>query len=46
MNISLALASDPPIDFARRVFEANELPWHRAVKKVPYFDLESESLKL
>tara|TARA_B100001121_G_scaffold302916_1_gene316162 strand:+ start:262 stop:1671 length:1410 start_codon:yes stop_codon:yes gene_type:complete len=39
-NIAIHLLG---VDFARRVFEANELPWHRAVKKVPYFDLETDS---
>ena len=39
-NIAIHLLG---VEFANRVFEANELPWHRAVKKVPCFDLETES---
>ena len=39
-NIAIHLLG---VDFARRVFDANELPWHRAVKKVPYFDPKTES---
>ncbi len=39
-NIAIHLLG---VEFASRVFEANDLPWHRAVKKVPCFDLETGS---
>ena len=39
-NIAIHLLG---VEFANRVFEENELPWHRALKKVPCFDLETQS---
>lgn len=31
------------VDFARRMHDANQLPWHRAVKKVPWFDTQTST---
>ncbi len=39
-NIAIHLLG---VEFAQRVLEADELPWHRAIKKVPYYDLETAS---